>query len=54
MNLDPRKADQIIRGNVFLPHGTGKDRKVCVFVPPELQEECLKAGYFFFYFFVCL
>jgi large subunit ribosomal protein L1 len=42
--VDPRKADQAIRGTVSLPHGTGKTKKVLVFCEPDQEEEAKAAG----------
>lgn len=43
--LDTKKADQSIRGSISLPHGTGKDVRVVVFVDdPEKIRDCLAAG----------
>src|SRR5690625_7432246 len=39
LNVDPRKADQMVRGVVTLPHGTGKDVKVLALVTPDKEEE---------------
>jgi large subunit ribosomal protein L1 len=44
LGVDPRQADQLIRGTVTLPHGTGKTVKVLVIAKPERQEDALKAG----------
>jgi len=44
LNLDPRQADQQIRGAVVLPHGTGKTRSVLVFAKGEKAKEALEAG----------
>jgi large subunit ribosomal protein L1 len=44
LNVDPRKADQAIRGTVALPHGTGKTKKVLVLCPPEKESEAQNAG----------
>ncbi len=44
LGVDPKKADQMVRGTVTLPHGTGKDLKVCVLCTPEKEEEAKKAG----------
>lgn len=44
LGVDPRQADQLIRGTVTLPHGTGKTRKVLVIAKPERHEEALNAG----------
>ena len=42
--VDPRKADQMVRGTVNLPHGTGKTAKVLVFAAGEKAEQALAAG----------
>ena len=39
LGVDPKHADQIVRGTVSLPHGTGKDVKVLVFVKGDMVEE---------------
>lgn len=44
LNIDPRKADQAIRGTVALPHGTGKTKKVLVLCPPEKESEAQNSG----------
>lgn len=44
LNVDPRKADQNIRGVVQLPHGTGKTYRVAVFARGPKAEEALSAG----------
>lgn len=44
LGIDPRKADQALRGTVSLPHGTGKTKKVLVFCAPERQAEAQAAG----------
>lgn len=44
LNLDPRQADQQIRGAVVLPHGTGKSRSVLVFAKGEKVKEAEEAG----------
>ncbi len=44
LGIDPRKADQAIRGTVSLPNGTGKSKTVLVFCKPEKVDEALKAG----------
>ena len=45
LGIDPRKSDQMVRGSVILPHGTGKDIKVLVFVADNQKaEEAKEAG----------
>ena len=44
LGVDPRKANQMVRGTVALPHGTGKDMKVLVLCTPDKEEEAKKAG----------
>lgn len=44
LGVDPRKADQGIRGTVVLPHGTGKTKRVLVFCTPDKEEEAKEAG----------
>lgn len=44
LGIDPKKSDQQVRGTVFLPHGTGKRRKVAVFAKGPKAEEATKAG----------
>ncbi|BDD02984.1 50S ribosomal protein L1 [Aureibacter tunicatorum] len=44
LGVDPRKADQMVRGVVALPHGTGKDVKVLVLCSPDKEEEAKAAG----------
>src|SRR6185369_11644056 len=44
LGVDPKKADQAIRGTVTLPHGTGKTKKVLVLCPPEKETEAKNAG----------
>jgi large subunit ribosomal protein L1 len=44
LGIDPRKADQMIRGTVSLPHGTGKDVRVAVFAAGDAAREAQEAG----------
>ena len=44
LGVDPRKADQAIRGTVNLPHGTGKTKRVLVLCTPDKVQEALSAG----------
>src|SRR3970040_1481960 len=44
LGVDPKQADQIVRGTVVLPHGTGKKVKVLVFAKGEKQKEARDAG----------
>ena len=44
LNVDPRHADQMIRGSVVLPHGTGKNVRVAVFAKGEKADEAKAAG----------
>jgi large subunit ribosomal protein L1 len=44
LGVDPRKADQMVRGVVTLPHGTGKDVKVLALVTPDKEAEVKEAG----------
>ena len=44
LGVDPRHADQIVRGTVVLPHGTGKETRVVVFAQGEKAQEALRAG----------
>lgn len=44
LNVDPRKANQMVRGVVTLPHGTGKDVKVLALVTPDRESEAKDAG----------
>lgn len=44
LGVDPRKADQMVRGVVALPHGTGKDIRVLVLCTPDKEQEAKDAG----------
>lgn len=44
LGVDPRKADQMVRGSTVLPHGIGKNTRVLVFAKGEKSQEAQKAG----------
>jgi len=44
LGVDPRKANQMVRGTVMLPHGTGKTVRVLVLCSPDKEEEAKEAG----------
>ena len=44
LGVDPRKANQLVRGVVTLPHGTGKDVKVLALVTPDKEADAKEAG----------
>jgi len=44
LGVDPRKANQMVRGVTTLPHGTGKEKKVLVLCTPDKQDEAKNAG----------
>lgn len=44
LGVDPRHADQLVRGTVVLPHGTGRSSRVIVFAQGEKAQEALRAG----------
>ena len=44
LGVDPRKANQMVRGTVSLPHGTGKDVRVLVLCTPDKEAEAIAAG----------
>jgi large subunit ribosomal protein L1 len=44
LGVDPKHADQMVRGTVVLPHGLGKSKRVLVIAPPDKQREAEEAG----------
>ncbi|MBU0670813.1 MAG: 50S ribosomal protein L1 [Patescibacteria group bacterium] len=44
LGIDPKKGEQLVRGQVVLPKGTGKAVKIMAFVSPEKEDEAKKAG----------
>ena len=44
LGIDPKKGEQIVRGSVTLPHGTGKKVKIAAFVPEDRVKEAKEAG----------
>jgi large subunit ribosomal protein L1 len=44
LGVDPKKADQQVRGTVTLPHGTGKTKRVLVLCPPDKENDAKTAG----------
>ncbi len=44
LGVDPRKANQMVRGSITLPHGTGKEKTVLVFCTPDKEQEAKDAG----------
>jgi large subunit ribosomal protein L1 len=44
LGIDPKQADQMIRGSISLPHGIGKSKRVIAFCPDHLKEQALAAG----------
>ncbi len=44
LGIDPKKADQLVRGTVDLPHGSGKSPRIAAFVRPELVDQVKAAG----------
>ncbi|MEK7518373.1 MAG: 50S ribosomal protein L1 [Patescibacteria group bacterium] len=44
LGIDPKKADQLVRGSVTLPHGTGKQKRVAVFATGPAADAAKKAG----------
>jgi large subunit ribosomal protein L1 len=44
LGVDPRKSDQMVRGVIMLPHGTGKETKILVLCTPDKEQEAREAG----------
>src|SRR5215471_11868828 len=44
LGVDPKKADQAVRGTVTLPHGTGKTKRVLVLCTPDKENDAKNAG----------
>ncbi len=44
LNVDPKKADQMVRGTVVLPHGTGKKVRIAVFAKGEQEKQAIDSG----------
>ncbi len=44
LGIDPKQADQLVRGSVVLPHGIGKSLRVVVFAKGDLAEQAKEAG----------
>ena len=44
LGIDPKKSEQVVRGTVVLPHGTGKTKRVAAFVSPAKEAEAREAG----------
>jgi len=44
LGVDPRKANEMVRGTITLPHGTGKEKKVLVLCTSDKEEEAKAAG----------
>src|SRR5271170_3782047 len=44
LGIDPKQADQMIRGSLSLPHGVGKSKRVVAFCPEHLAPEALASG----------
>jgi large subunit ribosomal protein L1 len=44
LGVDPKKADQMVRGTIVLPHGTGKVKRILVLCTPEKEKEAQEAG----------
>ncbi|MDD5005526.1 MAG: 50S ribosomal protein L1 [Candidatus Omnitrophica bacterium] len=44
LNIDPKSSDQLLRGTVVLPHGTGKTKRIAVFCKGEAEKQAREAG----------
>src|SRR5882672_2237779 len=44
LGIDPKQADQLVRGSIVLPHGIGKSKKVVVFAKGDKAKEATEAG----------
>ena len=44
LGVDPKHADQMVRGSIVLPHGTGKSLRVLVFAKGEKEQDAREAG----------
>ena len=44
LGIDPKQADQIVRGSIVLPHGIGKSQRVVVFAKGDMADEAKEAG----------
>jgi len=44
LGIDPKQSDQLVRGSIILPHGTGQTKRIAVFTTPAHQAEAEKAG----------
>ncbi len=44
LNIDPRQADQLVRGSLVLPHGIGRQKRVCVIAKGEKADQAREAG----------
>lgn len=44
LGIDPKQADQIVRGSIVLPHGIGKSKRVVVFAKGNMAEDAKAAG----------
>jgi large subunit ribosomal protein L1 len=44
LGIDPKKGDQLVRGSVFLPHGTGQTKRIVAFVTADKEKQAKEAG----------